>query len=459
MKTLKVILVALTAGIVLMFGGIDITANTTQDFSESSVQYMINPIYDGLVPVFTQDSPLKAYSYETTAYRPTFYNISEAAAYVRGQMKSRNKTIEFYYHGGEGILTILDKAVEHTGVPNEGDNLAHEWSSCSYIDSSFGANYYGLYFEYLTTVEQERELCEKITAVLASLNLEDKTDFEKIEAIHDWICFNVIYDYASLNNEPGQTPLCGLAYAAMMYGKAVCDGYALLCYRMMLEAGIECRYINGMTPGGGHAWNIVKLDGQFYAIDTTWDALPDLDYLPEPPAGSYYIYSINYNYFLKGSANFTDHVPGEKYSSDDFKKQYPLSESDYTGHHIHNISIDYSTSISPTCTESGYAGDIICSQCGRFFNKGMTIKPYGHSYNSSGLCILCGAEKPPYTPGDVNDDGEVTLEDAIMTLKKVMNVDLGNTTFITEAAEVTGDNHLTLEDAIGVLKLAMKVTS
>ena len=62
-----------------------------------------------------------------------------------------------------------------------------------------------------------------------------------------------------------------------------------------------------------------------------------------------------------------------------------------------------------------------------------------------------------YTPGDVNNDGKVTLDDAILTLKKTMNVDVSSATFIAEAAEVTGDNRLTLDDAIGVLKLAMKV--
>lgn len=67
------------------------------------------------------------------------------------------------------------------------------------------------------------------------------------------------------------------------------------------------------------------------------------------------------------------------------------------------------------------------------------------------------SERQKYTPGDVNNDGKVTLDDAILTLKKTMNVDVSSATFIAEAAEVTGDNRLTLDDAIGVLKLAMKV--
>lgn len=64
-----------------------------------------------------------------------------------------------------------------------------------------------------------------------------------------------------------------------------------------------------------------------------------------------------------------------------------------------------------------------------------------------------------YTAGDVNNDGEITLDDAILTLKFAMNVDLGDVDFIESAADVSGDDgSITLDDAIAILKMAMNVT-
>ena len=63
------------------------------------------------------------------------------------------------------------------------------------------------------------------------------------------------------------------------------------------------------------------------------------------------------------------------------------------------------------------------------------------------------------TLGDVNGDCAVTLDDAILTLKFAMNVDLGDANFIERAADVSGnDGSITLDDAIAILKIAMNVS-
>ena len=61
--------------------------------------------------------------------------------------------------------------------------------------------------------------------------------------------------------------------------------------------------------------------------------------------------------------------------------------------------------------------------------------------------------------GDVNGDGNVTLEDAVQTLRRAMNVSTGSDIFIEQAADVVPDGRISLEDAIEILKMAMKVTS
>ena len=88
-------------------------------------------------------------------------------------------------------------------------------------------------------------------------------------------------------------PICYTAYGALLEGRAVCQGYAQLTYKMLREAGLSCYVITGQANNGSrtedHAWNIVKVGKKWYYLDTTWD----------DPAGGEDV--LRYDYFLIGS--------------------------------------------------------------------------------------------------------------------------------------------------------------
>ena len=55
----------------------------------------------------------------------------------------------------------------------------------------------------------------------------------------------------------------------------MCAGYAKAYQLILNRMGIECGYITGNAVNdmvsGPHAWNYVRLDGNYYQVDVTWD--------------------------------------------------------------------------------------------------------------------------------------------------------------------------------------------
>ncbi|MBR1989923.1 MAG: hypothetical protein IJ987_05555 [Firmicutes bacterium] len=90
-----------------------------------------------------------------------------------------------------------------------------------------------------------------------------ETDAEKAKYAHDWLIYNIKYNLDAPYNQT--------SFSALVNGSTVCAGYAHGFQYLMQQMGIPCAYILGYTPGGYHAWNIVKLDGKHYAMDVTWD--------------------------------------------------------------------------------------------------------------------------------------------------------------------------------------------
>ena len=257
-----------------------------------------------------------------------YENIEDAGKALREEMKRRNSTIKLKYKVSGAVdetfvqtLTnnIVTEAFKHTGVPTEGDYIEKQMggyqAGMSYY--SDGSAYYltiTYNIPYYTNAQQEAEVDSKITEVIKGLNLDGASDYQKVKEIYDYICKNVTYDYTNLDNESYK--LKYTAYAALINNTSVCQGYANLLYRMLLEAGVDSRIVTGTSDNQGHAWNIVKLDGMYYYLDSTWDATRVQN-------------GFEYGYFLRGTTGFDDHTLDSKFETAEYTQEYPISESMY----------------------------------------------------------------------------------------------------------------------------------
>lgn len=277
----------------------------------------VNPLYSDVISeeYIEQQAVDNITPFSETQY---YDSVAEAGKQIRVQLKNRVETIAVglkttIQPSSEISHQVFDEALKHTGVATEGDYLKWQyggWTVRISYYSQDGTYYITLTYDvtYYTDYDQERELDSAVSALLIQLDLNGKSDYEKIALIYDYICSNITYDYEHLSDTTYLRK--HTAYAALVDKQAVCQGYAVLFYRLALEEGIDARVVTGTGNGGNHAWNIVKLGTKYYNVDATWDAGRS-----------------SYSYFLKGNSNFTDHEIGS-YSSD-IASGYMICDSDF----------------------------------------------------------------------------------------------------------------------------------
>lgn len=330
---------------------------------------VVNPLYEGLVDpselLDVQDSGIQTYAeieYATTA--------EPLAETVREGMKNRLSLIPLNFRLDTTDASawktylksdILSLAFAHTGVPDEGDYIRWGYKGYSVSTSYFQKDGYYYYqakitFTYYTTEEQETELGEAVSLALQGMNLSGQTDYVKIKRIYDYICSHVTYDYDTLNDS--SYTLKYTAYAAMINGTAVCQGYAALLYRMALSVGVDARLIPGNANAQRHGWNIAKVENRYYNLDSTWDSS-----------------RTSYAYFLKSDSDFPNHTRDSEYADDVFYANYPMSEENYDDHEKKVLLEEEAA----TCTQNGLTAEYGCVNCDAIIESQMMIPALGHA--------------------------------------------------------------------------------
>ena len=193
-----------------------------------------------------------------------------------------------------------------------------------------------VYFSFTYNMEKEKDykLREAMDQVIAMLNLEGKSDYEKARDIYVWIASHVTYDSSGTYND---------AYSAMFERTSMCSGIAMLYYRMAITAGLDSRYVYGTAGKNGtevnHAWNLIQIDGEWYSVDLTWDESCDSNIK-------------KYKWFLKSDEDFKDHIASEDQSD------LPACNETYTyDQTVYDIWMGNTVNGSHM---KAYPGEIIC---------------------------------------------------------------------------------------------------
>lgn len=232
---------------------------TQAESSEPEIGYV-----DGGEGVYQEGSFMVGREETEAAYGISLYaenDFSGAEAYLYEQLLKKEATIDISEYG---IPVNMVGALVH-GVLNEHPDLYYVNGGFSYsMDAQNQVLYvYMTYNEGFDDAAFDQAVKEALSVVK-----EGMTDLEKAIALHEYIVLNCEYDYENYLDEKLPSTVYS-AYGVMVNRSAVCQGYAL-AYKMLLNmSGIECYMVS--SGGMNHAWNLIKLDGQYYQVDTTWD--------------------------------------------------------------------------------------------------------------------------------------------------------------------------------------------
>lgn len=114
---------------------------------------------------------------------------------------------------------------------------------------------YEIYLYVPSTVD---EIVEKLAEQCGASGAE--SDYEIALWMHDWLTHNANYDYTYTEYYPD---------GVLLKGTGVCQSYALAYELLMDRMGIECMLVNSEEMN--HAWNLIRIDGEWYHVDCTWD--------------------------------------------------------------------------------------------------------------------------------------------------------------------------------------------
>jgi transglutaminase-like putative cysteine protease len=269
LATTAIALCAAAAVLVLTFTGgrkPEAPVSAVPVVTQPAVQQPVNPVstVPTVAPAKPAPVPLQEYRYfgkKLNAQQKQLYDL------IRDGISRHADSIGPFQVSSLDEINLVVQSISH-------DYAEYFW---------FQGAYETLYYDHDTYLEctltpnyvfdaQEYVACKAVVEAAAQPILDQlagKSDYEKVKGVYEYLIDNTAYDLKYM----GTT-----IYEMFHDRRGVCEGYARASQYLLTKLGVETLLCSGMSGDPGeprnqwesHAWNIVKIDGVYYGLDTTW---------------------------------------------------------------------------------------------------------------------------------------------------------------------------------------------
>lgn len=144
-----------------------------------------------------------------------------------------------------------------------GDRMNYEFFY--YRESVYHSDTMKLEFIYFfpdnEIVEMKETLAQKTQYIISNVLNANATPLQNEIALYLYITGMTVYDVETFKTGEGNTNM----YEVLVNHKGICYSYANTLKYFLNIGGIEAH----IARSAGHAWNIVKIDGEYYHLDAT----------------------------------------------------------------------------------------------------------------------------------------------------------------------------------------------
>lgn len=216
-------------------------------FAEAGAQLDYSNASQGYVMAkYSGGSKIKVLVYFNGGSNYYQYNIASDGAYDTIPLQS-----------GSGAYRI--RFMENVGGSSYAELCATEISASCGTNYTYYPNQYVSYTRSSSAVATAKSLCASASS-----------NSEKVQAIYQYICANIKYDYAKASSvSSGYLPNVDSTLSSK---KGICFDYAALMTAMLRSQNIPTKLIIGNTSKGYHAWNEVNVGG-WKRYDSTFGAM------------------------------------------------------------------------------------------------------------------------------------------------------------------------------------------
>ncbi|MCD7885510.1 MAG: hypothetical protein LUI87_17700 [Lachnospiraceae bacterium] len=221
--------------------------------------------------------------------------------YYFRQLTQTEKTLYLALYNG---VVKLQKEISVPGISADSDEVDHVYHAithdCPHL-YYFNQSVLNLKKSRVETIFLPQYFCSRaqvavynarletaVNTLIRDLQLARVPESVKVRRVHDYFCQNVTYDQEALcTDDVNRLVSAHSVIGVFARQRAVCEGIAKAVKLLLNAAGMKCIVVSGSSNMGNstsmrknsgameksdpHAWNIVKINGEAYHLDVTWD--------------------------------------------------------------------------------------------------------------------------------------------------------------------------------------------